>query len=234
MTLLSNRELESSDVVANCVMNRERRLRGTNGYDRELGLDIAQFLLSKIASKAHVAWLDLCCGEGFALEEAAGLFRLQNLLNQVCLTGVDLVGGWALRDATRDVEFVQASLDTWTPDRDYDLITCVHGLHYIGDKLALIRNAASSLKGTGCFVANLDLANLHVIDCLHGQRAIIAKLKTVGVRYDSHTKVLRCDGNTAFDLPFRYVGADDQTGPNYTGQPAVTSHYVALHGATDA
>jgi hypothetical protein len=29
-------------------------------------------------------------------------------------------------------------------------------------------------------------------------------------------------------LPYRYLGADDQAGPNYTGQPAVDSHYEVV------
>ena len=39
MRLLSDEELERSAVVANCRMNRERDLVGTNGYDKELGFD---------------------------------------------------------------------------------------------------------------------------------------------------------------------------------------------------
>jgi len=27
------------------------------------------------------------------------------------------------------------------------------------------------------------------------------------------------------DLPYRYLGADDRAGPNYTGQPAIHSIY---------
>lgn len=39
MDLLDDDQLERSAVVANCRMNRERGLLGTNGYGRELGLD---------------------------------------------------------------------------------------------------------------------------------------------------------------------------------------------------
>jgi len=28
--------------------------------------------------------------------------------------------------------------------------------------------------------------------------------------------------------PYRYLGADDRAGPNYTGQPAVDAHYEPL------
>ena len=30
------------------------------------------------------------------------------------------------------------------------------------------------------------------------------------------------------NLPYRYLGADDQAGPNYTGQPAVDSYYEVI------
>ena len=52
----------------------------------------------------------------------------------------------------------------WRPDRCFDLNTCVHGLHYVGDKLALIARATSWLVGEGLFVANLDLANVKLSD----------------------------------------------------------------------
>jgi hypothetical protein len=39
MRFLSDDQLERSGVVANCRMNRERDLTGSNGYDRELGFN---------------------------------------------------------------------------------------------------------------------------------------------------------------------------------------------------
>jgi hypothetical protein len=59
---------------------------------------------------------------------------------------------------------VEASLTTWRPDRAFDLITCVHWLHYVGDKLGLIARAASWLADAGLFVGHLDLANLKLAD----------------------------------------------------------------------
>ncbi|MFC7714386.1 hypothetical protein [Nonomuraea recticatena] len=66
--LLGDEELERSSVVANCLMNRERRLPG---YNRELGLDLAGHLRARTAEGARVRWLDLCCGTAGALFEAA-------------------------------------------------------------------------------------------------------------------------------------------------------------------
>ena len=79
--------------------------------------------------------------------------------------GVDLVGMFLRPDpGLTCLRLVEASLSTWRPDRTFDLITCVHGLHYVGDKLGLIARAASWLAEDGLFVANLDLANLKLAD----------------------------------------------------------------------
>ena len=64
MDLLGDDELERSAVVANCRMNRERDLPGSNGYDRELGFDPLDFLKGRVAPGRAAAWLDLCCGIG--------------------------------------------------------------------------------------------------------------------------------------------------------------------------
>ena len=34
-----------------------------------------------------------------------------------------------------------------------------------------------------------------------------------------------CEGRKITTLSYVYLGADDTAGPNYTGQPAVNSHY---------
>jgi hypothetical protein len=88
--LLDDEELERSVVVANCRMNRERNLLGSNGYDRELGFDPFAFLMEKVARDCTVAWLDLCCGTGKALIQAAEIIQGERL--DVQIVGVDLVG----------------------------------------------------------------------------------------------------------------------------------------------
>jgi hypothetical protein len=40
-----------------------------------------------------------------------------------------------------------------------------------------------------------------------------------------HLGLVRCRGRRALEVPWRFDGADDRVGPNYTGQPAVTSVY---------
>jgi SAM-dependent methyltransferase len=156
MDLLGDDELERSAVVANCRMNRERNLTGSNGYDRDLGFDPLDELGRRASEGRQAAWLDLCCGSGKALIEAARIVHAEGL--DVEIVGVDLVGMFLRPEPELTcLRLVEASLSTWLPDRPFDLITCVHGLHYVGDKLGLIARAASWLAGDGLFVASLDL-----------------------------------------------------------------------------
>ena len=164
MRLLSDESLERSAVVANCRMNRERNLIGSNGYDRELGFDPLDMLKER-AGERPVAWLDLCCGRGRALIQAARAVQGEGLAARVEIVGVDLVGMFDQPDpGLACLRLVEASLTTWHPERSFDLVTSVHGLHYIGDKLGLIARAVSWLTGDGRFVASLDLKNLKLPD----------------------------------------------------------------------
>ncbi|MGP3960151.1 class I SAM-dependent methyltransferase [Nonomuraea sp. 3N208] len=183
MPLTTDDELENSPVVANSLMNRERRLRS---YDRELGIDIVNVLGAARTRPAR--WLDLCCGTANALSEAAAL-----LGDDVEIVGVDLVGFFACPPNPPRLHLVTASVTAWRPGTRFDLITCVHGLHYVGDKLGLLARIGDWLTDDGLFVAN-------------GR--------------------IRRTGRASITLPYRYLGADDQAGPNYTGQPAVHSHYA--------
>jgi hypothetical protein len=70
-TLLDSNALELSGVVANSAMNRERVCVGKNSYARELSFDPIAFLKSRVETQGQAAWLDLCCGRGRALIEAA-------------------------------------------------------------------------------------------------------------------------------------------------------------------
>ena len=224
MTLLSDDELERSAVVANCRMNRERDLIGSNGYDRELGFNPLDFLRGRIALGRRVAWLDLCCGTGKALIQAARIVHAEGL--DIEIVGVDLVGMFHRPDPDLTcLRLVEASLRTWRPDRPFDLITCVHGLHYVGDKLGLIARAASWLVDDGLFVANLDLDNLKLADGRCGGSRVVSDLRRAGLEYDRRKRLVVCRGRKVVDLPYRYLGADDRAGPNYTGQPAVDSYY---------
>ena len=92
MGLLDDDRLERSSVVANCRMNRERGLTGTNGYTKELGFDPLDFLQGRAASGRTAGWLDLCCGTARALIRAATLMYAEGLVPQIEIVGVDLVG----------------------------------------------------------------------------------------------------------------------------------------------
>ena len=224
MNLLSDEQLERSAVVANCRMNRERSLTGSNGYDQELGFDPLNEMRRRTAEGRSATWLDLCCGSGKALTEAARIVHDEGL--DVKIVGVDLVGMFLRSDPDLTcLRLVEASLSGWLPDRSFDLITCVHGLHYVGDKLRLIARAVSWLVEDGLFVANLDLHNVKIPDGKPTGRRIANGLRRAGLEYDRRRRLVVCRGRKVVDLPYRYLGADDQAGTNYTGQPAVDSYY---------
>lgn len=226
MRLLGDDELERSAVVANCRMNRERDLLGSNGYERELGFNPLDRLKERAAS-GRAAWLDLCCGTGRALIEAAEIIQAEGLNIEV--VGVDLVGMFhRAAPGTTRLRLIESSQTSWRPAQPFDLITCVHGLHYVGDKLGMIARACSWLVEDGVFWASLDLANLKLPDGRAAGRGVGAALRRAGVEYDRRKRLVVCEGRRAVGLPFRYLGADDRAGPNYTGQPAVDSYYEPL------
>jgi SAM-dependent methyltransferase len=215
--LVSVSELERSSVVANNTMNRERGLAGVNSYARELGLDPLEHLSGRPAP----SWLDLCSGEGRALREAAS-----GLPADAVLTAVDLVGPLAPLPTPPVLEEVIASLSAWAPTRTYDLITCVHGLHYVGDQLGLLTRAASWLAQDGFLLAHFDPDSIRRTDGSTAGRAAVSALRAAGFAYDSRHHLLTLRGARTVELPFTYAGADPAAGPNYTGQPAVGSHYT--------
>ena len=224
--LLDDAALKESGVVANCRMNRDRGCAGKNSYQQELLVNPITFLLSLLREKEHVAWLDLCCGSGRAIVEGSRHFLSEGLADRVSVVGVDLVPTATGVDGDPPVCFVACSALEWQAIGPYDLITCVHGLHYIGDKLTLIRRSFSWLTEDGVFMANLDLANLRFHDGRPAGRSIVKDLRRIGAEYNSGKRLLVKRGRAAFELNFTYAGCDDKAGPNYTGQPAVDSYYL--------
>ena len=206
---LDDAALERSSVVANCVMNRERTL---TGYARELGVDC-------VAEAGEGRWLDLCCGSGRALTEAA-----TTLPPGAAIVGVDLVDHFVRGPLPDSLRLVTASVASWTPNGAFDLITCVHGLHYVGDKLGVLARAASWLTEDGLLVANFDARSVRLPDDPAGRR-LTSTLRQAGFHYDPRRRRISLRGNQRITLPYRYLGADDRAGPNYTGQPAVDSIY---------
>jgi SAM-dependent methyltransferase len=223
MDLKTDREFSASPVVANCRMNRERVLTGGNSYSRDLGMNPVDFLQTRLESQTTVCWLDLCCGTGRALIEAAE--QLDGQRERAEIVGLDLAG---LFDSPVEpgVQFVESAIEDWQPSHEFDLITCVHGLHYVGDKLRAIARAVSWLTEDGLFVGHLDLANLrHQSIRAFGRRAV-RHLRDTGLDYDTRHRLVLCSGRREVDIPWLYLGADDEAGPNFTGQPAVNSWYA--------
>jgi len=180
--LLDDEALSWSSVVANSAMNRERGLEGGNSYAKELGIDVLGFLHERLREGGRVAWLDLCCGSGKALIEAGE--RLCDATGDVEILGVDLVPMFVrVPTGLSCVTLREADLRSWCPERRYDLITCVHGLHYVGDKLGLVARALGWLEDDGIFVASLDSSAIRYADGRPATRRIAAALRqTVSLR----------------------------------------------------
>ncbi|ANZ42993.1 ubiquinone biosynthesis methyltransferase UbiE [Lentzea guizhouensis] len=204
---MDDETLWRSSVVANCAMNRER---GLAGYRRELGVSL------ELAPGTR--WVDLCCGTGKALAEAAR--------EDLAVVGVDLVDHHM--PERPGLRFVVAPVDQWEPAEPVDLVTCVHGLHYVGDKLGMLTRAVSWLAPGGLFVANFDIASVRRADGSPYGRVLTKALRAAGFVYDTRRRLVSFSGAGRPTVPFSYLGADDRAGPNYTGQPAVHSCYEAV------
>lgn len=224
--LKSDAALARSEIVANSAMNRERGITGPNSYAQDLRMDVLGFLRECVERQGHASWLDLCCGSGRALIEAAQALGELGATNPIEIRGVDLVPMfYPVPPGLRNVRLETASVAHWKPGRAYDLITCVHGLHYLGDKLGLISRAVSWLAPRGRFLAHLDPANLRDAEGHPAGPAVVKQLRRAGLEYDARRRLLTCEGSRHLYLPFEYLGADDAAGPNYTGQAAVNSWY---------
>ncbi|WP_327140052.1 class I SAM-dependent methyltransferase [Nocardia sp. NBC_01327] len=210
---LDDTRLEQSSVVANSAMNRDRRLPA---YRRELGFDPVAWLAAR---QAPQRWLDIGCGSGHALFEAA-----RSLPRQVQIIGLDLVGYFA-GSPCPGIDLVTGSVLTWTPDTQVDLITAVHSLHYIGDKLEALTRMSSWLTTDGQFAANFDASSVRWADGSPIGRRFTTALRGNGFHYDARNRRLTRTGHAIPGWEFRYLGADDHAGPNYTGQDSVSSHY---------
>ena len=247
MKLLSEAELESSCIVANNRMNRERVALGSNGYETDLQFDPIEYLIEKYESQQRVGWLDLCCGRGKALIETGQHFLRLGISANVNFVGVDLVGMFdPLPDELDFIALIEASLSQWRTPQTFDLITCVHGIHYVGDKLGLVSRALSMLNPNGLFSANLDENNLRLLASDHHKGDVefnfAERLRVEYVsdsfEFDPTYNLLRLTSDSQANVQslltmlaqVEFAGADDQAGPNYTGQEAVNSYYRVKNG----
>lgn len=163
MKLLTENELIWSDVVANNRMNRKRKASGVNSYEKDLKFKPETWLNACLKERGEVKWLDLCCGEGNALLQYASELAEKQLQGQALLRGIDLTDQFqAVPALITCLQLEALSLVDWKADDQYDLVTCVHGLHYIGDKLKVIKEALKAIDLEGIMTANLDLKSIKV------------------------------------------------------------------------
>ena len=161
--------------------------------------------------------------------------------------GVDLVGMFdPLPDEIDFIALIEASLSQWRTPQTFDLITCVHGIHYVGDKLGLVSRALSMLNPNGLFSANLDENNLRLLASDHHKgefefnfaERLRVEYVSDSFEFDPTYNLLRLTSDSQANVQslltmlaqFEFAGADDQAGPNYTGQEAVNSYYRVKNG----
>lgn len=225
MKLLSENELVWSWVVANSKMNRKRNASGINSYEQELKIKPEIFLEEYIRQFGSVKWLDICCGEGKALIQAAEYLSTKGLQDKAILKGFDLVDAFQpIPPSITCVDLEVMSIVVWTSVEQFDLITSVHGLHYIGDKLKVLSMMLERLSAQGIFIANLDLNNIHFLNS-DATKLLKNIFKQNDIQFNSRNRLLTCKGPRQIDFSVTYKGANDEAGPNYTGQDAVCSMY---------
>jgi len=211
-------------------MNRARRCVGKNSYQKDLFFNPIEFLEERLLNNESVSWLDICCGEGHALIEAATHFAKlsinKNPANNFHIIGIDIAGMFhQFSTELKYLQLLEMPVEDFEPSQEFDLITCVHGLHYIGDKLSVIQKAACWLKKDGVFLANFEPKSVKLIGKQNSNGVFSNFLRKQKFTVDYRKHLLTLKGKKNFALSFEYLGADDQAGPNYTGQPGVDSYY---------
>lgn len=218
-------ELLASPLVANATMNRGRGLSGVNSYERDLRFAPLPFLAARAEARGEALWYDACCGQGRALADAGGQIDAAGWGSKVRLVGADLAGMF-VSPLPPQVQFVQADALAFQPDAPADLITCVYGLHYLGDKLALLQNAYALLAPGGLFLGSLDAVNIRG----PGGAPIFARLarraRQGGVRLEPKGQVLRLERtDAALDFGAAYRGAAASARPHASGITVIDSWY---------
>jgi len=227
MTMLRPDELLASPVVADATMNRGRGLSGVNSYERDLRVSLTDFLAARVREHGHALWYDACCGQGRALMEAAIQFQATDWGRAVQIVGVDLVDMF-MPDQAPGVTLIAADVAAYRLDRPADLLTCVHGLHYLGDKLGFLEAAYAMLAPGGLLLAHLDPDNLRALGAGASAWRQAARCAKGGVPLSIKGHVLRIEKTDApltFGLTFR--GATVSERPNYTGITVIDSWYAA-------
>lgn len=211
-------------------MNRERNLSGVNSYEADLGLDPLEFLIKVLQTQGEAAWLDLCCGTGRALLQAAEGIERADLKSRIDLIGVDLVPMFdPIPTGLSWINLLSASVEKWETEERFDLITCVHGLHYVGDKLGVLQRASQWMKSDGLLMMHVDYRNIRIAGKERSGAQIGRDLHRAGFDYMPGRHLLIRKGSSSCKvLPYRYLGADDNAGPNYTARAAIDSYYERI------
>ncbi len=230
MTMLRADELLSSPVVANATMNRGRGLSGVNSYERDLRFSTTEFLAQRVRERGEAVWYDACCGQGRALVEAGERLAAHEWGRHVHIVGVDLVGMFTPEHGP-GVTLIAADVAAFKVDRPADLITCVHGLHYLGDKLGFLQHAYALLAPGGLLLAHLDPDNLRASESgasVWRQAARHAARGGAAVDFKGHIlRIAHTDAPLDFGMTFQGATVSEQ--PNYTGITVIDSWYVASH-----
>ena len=88
----------------------------------------------------------------------------------------------------------------------------------------MIELSVNALKPSGLFIANLDLSNI-VINGTDSKAFLRKIFREYNIGYDGKKRIVKHVGGAAINFNLKYLGADDEFGPNYTGQDSVTSYY---------
>jgi SAM-dependent methyltransferase len=220
--MLDPSELLASEIIANATMNRGRGLSGVNSYQKELRFDIAKFLQSRVETQGQAVWYDACCGEGRALAEAARQFGETDWGRHVRLIGSDLIDRY-VGDMPARVQWMTGDVTTLSLDVPADLVTCVHGLHYLGDKLGFLENVYEKMAPGGIFLGHLDAANVRLP---RPWARLLGRLRARGVDIKSGSQRLQMTKSSApLKFGVTYEGATVSGQPNYTGITVIDSWY---------
>jgi SAM-dependent methyltransferase len=223
--MLTDPQLLASDIVANRTMNRGRVLSGVNSYERELGFDPIDWLLTRRRAHGHAVWVDACCGEGLALLHAATRLRDLGVSEEITLIGVDLLGAFPAHDFP-NLTFVETDVTKYAPPANTDLVTCIHGLHYLGDKLGFLENAYAALGDGGMFCGQLDAENVRSHDPELAWPAMLRRAKRGGIDAALRKHVLKIvKSGAAMQFGLQYAGAMVSEKPNYSGITVIDSWY---------
>jgi len=163
---------------------------------------------------------------GRALIDAAGEITRTPHAANARIEGVDLAGLFDPNPSPEVLTLQKHAIEDWTPAGPYDLITCVHGLHYNRRQARHIAKATGCLAPGGLLLANLDVVSFSQRGRYTGGASGSgpASRERIDVRLTAAMDTVRGAARGRFGL--RYLGADDTVGPNYTGQPAVASYYA--------